>query len=191
MRRGDPADWERFFHLWGRTLLQYFQQRGFGLQDAEEATQNVLARVHRGIGRFERDGARKRLRHWVYAIARKESIRHRERYLSKPHSLGGSGFQKVSEEQEFPDAAVDSTEQQSFDSLLMRNILQEIEPDFEAHVWRAFWLFVVEERSGPEVATELGMQPNGVRQAVYRVKKRIQKERDNFPKEDENDSEVP
>lgn len=181
LRRGDPSAWERFFRLWGNTLLMYFQRSGLSLQDAEEVSQNVLSKIYRGIDGFQRDGKSLRLRFWVFDIARKELFSHRERYLSKPHSLGGSDFLRVSQQQISPDQADESSSQASFESVLMSNILRKIESDFEPHVWKAFWRYVVEERTGPEVAAELGMQANSVRQAVHRVKKRIQLERDSFP----------
>lgn len=184
LRRGDPDAWERFFALWGKTLLDYCLHRGFQLQDAEEITQNVLAKVHRGIGRFKRDGGKLRLRHWVFDIARKESIRFRERYQNKPASPGGSDFQVVSNQVPAPSFGEETTGSIEFERVLMSNILQKIEGDFEPHVWKAFWLSVVEGLTGPEISTQLGMQPNAVRQAVFRVKKRIQEKRDEFPQKD-------
>jgi RNA polymerase sigma factor (sigma-70 family) len=181
LRRGDPVAWERFNRLWGKTLLDYCQHRGIRLQDAEEISQNVLAKIYRGIERFERDGEKYRLRYWVFDIARKEVIRFRERYLSKPHSLGGSDFLRFAEQAPNPESEEESTEVATFESVLMCNILTRIESDFEPRVWKAFWLFVVDGHTGPEIAAELGMTANGVRQAVHRVKKRIRAERESFP----------
>lgn len=178
LKRGDATAWSKIVRIWGTTLRAYSMHHGFREQDAEEITQNVLARIYRGIDRFKRDGKQLKLKHWVFDIARKEAIRFRERYLSKPDSPGGSDFQRAQAALSAPDIRDEPAERESFETMLVAGVLQAIEADFDPRVWQAFHRFTIDGLSGPEVGQELGMQANAVRQAVSRVKTRIRAELD-------------
>ena len=61
---------------------------------------------------------------------------------------------------------------------LVRRGLDLIRAEFEPHTWQAFWQLAVEDRSVDEIARELGMQKPAVRQAKYRVLRRLRQELD-------------
>ena len=52
----------------------------------------------------------------------------------------------------------------------------QVRAQFEVKTWEAFWRVAMEERSPAEVADELGISPNGVRQAKSRVLRRLKEE---------------
>jgi RNA polymerase sigma-70 factor (ECF subfamily) len=61
-------------------------------------------------------------------------------------------------------------------SSLIHRALDLIRAEFEDRTWQAFWLSVVgQERSG-EVARQLDMTTGAVRQAKYRVMRRLRQE---------------
>ena len=45
--------------------------------------------------------------------------------------------------------------------------------DFEEQTWQAFWMSAVEDMQAPEVAEKLGISANAVRQAKFRVVRRL------------------
>ena len=51
-----------------------------------------------------------------------------------------------------------------------------VRDQFEERTWRAFWRVAVEDRSPSEVAEELGITANAVRQAKSRVLRRLREE---------------
>ncbi len=51
-----------------------------------------------------------------------------------------------------------------------------VRDQFEERTWRAFWRVAVEDRSPAEVAEELGITANAVRQAKSRVLRRLKEE---------------
>ena len=51
-----------------------------------------------------------------------------------------------------------------------------IRAEFENRTWKAFWLCAVEHQSSGEVAKQLGMTPGAVRQAKYKVLRRLREE---------------
>jgi RNA polymerase sigma-70 factor (ECF subfamily) len=59
---------------------------------------------------------------------------------------------------------------------LYRRAVEQVRGDFEEQTWRAFWLTVVEGRSAAALAADLGMTTVAVRQAKFRVLRRLKEE---------------
>lgn len=163
---------EKNVEIWGTTLLQYCRRRELQKCDAEEVTQNVLAKMYSAIsrGKFERDGKRKKLKHWVYAIAEKEIRTFFTRFHNKPKSPGGSIHQEI--------LANLGTEEDSedFESLLVSQILDVIRSDFDPSTWNAFEMHHFQSIPTPEIAERMGIKQGTVRQKIYRVMQRLKQE---------------
>ena len=59
---------------------------------------------------------------------------------------------------------------------LYRRALSQFKQEFENRTWTAFWRVTVENRLPVEVAAELGISANAVRQAKSRVLRRLREE---------------
>lgn len=174
LRRGSDRAWSQLAQIWGRSIYQFCKSRNLKHEDCEEVMQSVLVKMYRYISQFERDGKAMRLRHWAFTIVRREIATHCERYLAKPGSPGGDDYQRI-----LGELQADEDEEASgvaFRNQVVSNILEAIQPDFDANVWQAFELFSVQELDGPTVAKQLDMKPNAVRQAAHRVRRRLRNE---------------
>jgi len=56
--------------------------------------------------------------------------------------------------------------------------LDVLRGEFEDRTWQAFWLTAVQGKPAQEVAAELGLAPGTVRQAKYKILKRLREELD-------------
>jgi RNA polymerase sigma-70 factor (ECF subfamily) len=72
----------------------------------------------------------------------------------------------------FPAESDDAASQAQANAVLQR-ALHQVQAEFEPQTWSAFWKVVVEERSTADVASELGLSANSVRQAKSRVLRRL------------------
>ncbi len=61
-------------------------------------------------------------------------------------------------------------------SLIVRNTLELIQIDYEHRTWQAFWKTVIDGKPAVEVANELGLAPGTVRQARYKILRRLRTE---------------
>jgi RNA polymerase sigma-70 factor (ECF subfamily) len=61
---------------------------------------------------------------------------------------------------------------------LLHRALEIIRIEFEETTWQAFWRVIVDEQPTAAVAEDLGMTPQAVRQAKYRVLRRLRNEMD-------------
>jgi RNA polymerase sigma-70 factor (ECF subfamily) len=68
--------------------------------------------------------------------------------------------------------ACDAEERSQVSGLFVR-VLGIVKAEFEERTWQAFWQVLVEKRPTREVAADLGISANGVRQAKSRVLRRM------------------
>ena len=61
------------------------------------------------------------------------------------------------------------------DPALMR-ALEMVRSEFQEQTWTAFWRMTVEGHSASEIAADLGMKTNAVRQAKFRIMQRLRTE---------------
>ena len=79
----------------------------------------------------------------------------------------------------FPDyVAADSTlneidPEDTAEAELIRRAANLVQGDYDEKTWQAFWRVTVDGHSSTEVANDLEMTPNAVRQAKFRVLHRL------------------
>jgi RNA polymerase sigma-70 factor (ECF subfamily) len=59
---------------------------------------------------------------------------------------------------------------------LVQRALGAIQDDFSESVWRAFVMTTLQNHGSAQASNELGMTPNAIRQAKYRVLRRLRQE---------------
>ena len=173
LQSGNDDGWARFVHLY--TPLIYFWSRRAGLQqaDAADICQSVFRAVNSGINGLNYGGPDHSFRGWLWTITRNELARYFEREQGAARSVGGSGNEHLMNSQpdwidndEVPDVV-------TAESAVIRRALCLLQPQFEEHTWQAFWLTCVDEMPTATVAERLGMRENNVRQARFRILRRL------------------
>lgn len=172
-RSSDPEAWERLARLYGPLVYGWARKMGLQPQDASDIMQEVFQRVHGALGRFEHDKPRKKFRAWLRTITRNEVLQHFRRQAARPQARGGTDAQKAL--QQLPDQFGDEIETSQEDSQvrLANRALELIRHEFEPRTWQAFIEFTMRDRAAADIGEELGMSPQAVHQAKYRVLKRL------------------
>src|SRR5262245_23897914 len=170
--------------------LVYGWVRKAGLQedDAADVVQDVFRIVAGSIDRFRNDRPSDTFRGWLLTITRNELrgwFRRRAKLVDQAEG-GSTALGRMHEVPAADDTAeVDeataisqldhAAENGAAERELVRCAAEMVRQDFEPHTWQAFWRCVVEDQSPAEVAAELRMTPNAVRQAKFRVLARLRK----------------
>jgi len=178
-RDGDA--WQRLCRLYGPMVYRWARQAGLQDPDAADVGQEVFRTVADRIGAFEHDRPGDTFRGWLWTITRNKLGDHFRRRASQPQAAGGTDALERLER--LPDA-LDEFESQStvsppgFDARadLLHRTLEAIRDEFEPSTWQAFWRVTVEGQSPAHVGDDLGMTPQAVRQAKYRVLRRLRAE---------------
>jgi RNA polymerase sigma-70 factor (ECF subfamily) len=151
--------------------------------DAADVSQDVFKIVLQKIGDFRglqdeqpRNGGS--FRCWLWTLTRNQVRLSIRKQGHEPKAFGGS-----SAHQRFMEHVADLDEDEPSESLslrrrIVRRTLELVRGDFSPRTWDAFIRLVFENRSNAEVAAELGISENSIRQAKFRVLRRLREELD-------------
>ena len=138
--------------------------------DAEDVLQEVFRTVAGNVAVFRRTSGSGSFVAWLYSITHSRIVDLQRRQLDEPAGVGGSDFQQRL--QEVPQAESDEDEA-VFEQMALRQALDLVEKEVEAHTWQAFWRVVINGQDTARVAAELKMTPGAVRVAKSRVLRRL------------------
>ncbi len=175
VQANDEEAWQRLVDLYGPLIFSWANRGGLSNEDAADVMQEVLAAGAKAISRFD-PAARGRFRGWLFTITRNKIRDHHRRFADEPEAQGGDTANREMHDlpEQWDDNASDATR---FDvRMLYHRAMELIQGDFKPQTWQAFWLSVVEERSTDDIAEQLGLSPNSVRQAKSRVLRRLRAE---------------
>jgi RNA polymerase sigma-70 factor (ECF subfamily) len=143
--------------------------------DEDEVIQLVLVKLYGVLPRGRYDRSR-RFRPWLLRLVQntvKDYLRGVNRAPDRP--VGGSSAHE--QRQNLPDPKEERPGEESVDrAAILRMACQNIQRLVSKDQWRAFYETTLLERSGREVADEMGMNVGAVHTAKCRVQRRIRDE---------------
>ena len=173
LRRLEPTAWERLCLLYGPIIYGWFRRGGMQDADASDAAQEVFRSVYSRIGQFQQGKTGGSFRGWLRAIVLNQARLH-YRQSAKRAPTAGSAVDDWTEEE----SSGDETEGVIVRQGLVRRALDLIQADFTDQTWRIFVRIALQNHDIAEVAAELRLTPNAIRQAKFRVIKRLRQELD-------------
>jgi len=174
LKDNDQDAWQRLVNLYSPLVAHWFRQWGASADDIPDLVQELFAAVASSLGTYRQDAPGATFRGWLRAIARNKFRDHRRR----GPTCGVGGSEALVRLQDLPDDddGPDLSEGDAEVAALYRRALEQVRCQFEERTWRAFWKVAIEEHSPADVAMELGLSANGVRQAKSRVLRRLKAE---------------
>jgi RNA polymerase sigma factor (sigma-70 family) len=171
LRKTEDAEaWRTFVDLYTPLVYRFCRSRGLQDADARDVTQQVLAIVHRTIGRFEYDRERGRFRNWLGAVAAHEITR-QQRKDRRPGKGAGEGLGEAAALMET--AAADPAWIEEFNGYIFQRALEQVRQEFDGLVWQAFELTWLQDAKPRDAASQLGKPTAWVYKSRYRVLKRL------------------
>ena len=177
--KDDDADaWRCFVKVYGPLVYQWCRKSGLQASDAHDVLQDVLRSVLNNIQAFRRDRAGDSLRGWLWTITRNKLRDQIRGIASRPQAVGGTdAHHQLEQIPEVPSEDCD-VEGSEGTNLLIHRTMQLIRQEFEDRTWQAFWRSSVECQTAAEIAQDLRLSKGAVRQAKYRVLKRLRQQLD-------------
>ncbi len=175
--------------MYGPLVYRWVRQAGVMQGDAEDLVQEVFIAVAHSIPHFSLQSGTGSFRRWLWGITHNKVKQHFRRVNREPRGTGGTEAQiqirnqpELLAEASSPKNGESETDSVSLgfdeDASLLHRAMGLLKSDFEEHTWRAFWRMAVDGQSSADVAEELGMTKKAVRQAKYRVLRRLRAELD-------------
>ncbi len=178
LRSDQSAHWSRLDLLYGPIIESWILQAGVSASEVADVRQDVLSSVAQNIAQYKHTpNVTGSLRRWMWGIARHKIIDYHRRRQRRVVSEGGTAaLMKIQQlpEQPYEDSDPDTVSRVRKE--LCARALAILQNDFVETTWQAFWLTVVEDRSADEVSQQLGMSKQAIRQARYRVLRRLREE---------------
>ena len=185
VRQFDQDACRRMVELYSPLLLIWCQRAGVQPADAADIVQDVFSSVFKKIGGFRREKPGDTFRGWLRVILRHKLADHFRRRREMAAAQGGSTAHALLQELPDPlslaaepdfDFGETAEEVQKETEQVMRRALELIQREFEQKTWKAFLGMVVDNRRQADVAADLGISVGAVRQAKYKVLKRLRSE---------------
>lgn len=179
VRAHDEQAWIRLSRLYGPLVYRWARQAGLQEQDAADVGQEVFLVVIVRIGDFHRDRPGDSFRGWLRGITTKKLKEFFRRRAAGPPAAGGSdaNLGLMGLPNPTPPDSADDLERELSRGLVHR-AAESIRQEFTETTWQAFWRMVAEKQSAVEIARDLQLTPKAVRQAKYRVLRRMRLELD-------------
>lgn len=176
LRAHDAIAWERMVELYGPLVFYWCRRSGLQSDDAGDVFQEVFTSVAAGIDKYQqRPGSN--FRGWLWTITRNKINDHFRRLRQSGQAPGGTTAQiHLSELPDYlPNEAADADDRHELSALLRRG-LHVVRAEFEQRTWQAFWRAAIEGDSTADIAADMGITANAVRQAKCRVLRRLRDE---------------
>ena len=174
--RQDPTDeaaWGAFVERYGRHIYRWCRQWKLQNADAEDVTQEILAKLARKLRDFHYDPARS-FRGWLKTVAH-----HAWRdFADSRRGRTADGDGRVPELLQTLEAREDLVQklEEAFDHELLDAAKLRVRLRVAPHTWEAFRLVALEGMPAAEVATTVRMQVAMVYVAKSKVQKMLQEE---------------
>ncbi len=169
----DEQAWHQLVHLYGPLVQRWCRQAGLSDDDTADVFQETFQTVAKKLGTFKPQRSVASFRSWLKTIVRTKTIDHHRRANRQAVGTGGTEAQLRISEVPDPFDEEDQELAASEDAFIVSRAMELIREEFEPRNWQAFQEVAIKERSATEVAKELGVQPQVIRQANYRIRRRL------------------
>ena len=171
-RANDQNAWNQLVHLYGPLVEKWCRQSGLQKEDAADVFQETFRAVAKHIGSFVPGRSVASFRSWLKTIVRTKTVDHYRKVAKQVKADGGTAAHAriASVPDPIQDEDLDSADD---DAIIVQRAMELIRPEFEPHNWAAFEEVALKGRSATEIAHETGVSPQAVRQANYRIRRRL------------------
>lgn len=169
----DPEAWSAFVDRYGKQIHAWCRRWGLQEADAEDVTQEVLAKLARILSSYDR--SKGRFRAWLKTVTRNALNDYLE---GQRRAVTGSGDSGVRDKIESAQAREDLVEalHEAFDLELFECARARVQLRVSPQTWEAFQLLEFDGLSGAEVAARTGMKVATVYVTRGRVREMLQEE---------------
>jgi len=172
LQEGESDAWERLCAIYGPLVYRWARLAGLQDQDAADIGQEVFRTVAARIAAFEHERRDATFRGWLWAITHHKLGDHFRRRAGHPEAIGGTSAYESLRRLEDRQQRQDSEDPEA-EASLMHRALEAARESFDDSTWQAFWRVMVEGHAAADVAADLQMTAQAVRQAKYRVLRRL------------------
>lgn len=172
-KENDQDAWRQVVHLYGPLVEKWCHRFNLNAEDTADVFQDTFSTVSRHIVDFSPRRSAASFRSWLKTIVRTRAIDHLRKKARHVDASGGTAAQMMFAETPDPLAEENEDEDQADDALIVHRAMELIKGEFDPRNWAAFEQVALKGRSATEVADEIGVSAQTIRQANYRIRRRL------------------
>jgi RNA polymerase sigma-70 factor (ECF subfamily) len=169
----DQEAWGQLVHLYGPLVQRWCKRAELQDEDTADVFQETFQAVAHDLASFSPTRSTGSFRSWLRAIVRSKIVDHFRRRQRQAVGAGGTDAQMHLGAVADPLSTESEEEAAAEGALVAQRALQLIKPEFSLPNWTAFELVALEGKSAVEAAERLHLNPQAVRQANYRIRRRL------------------
>jgi len=164
--------WHGFVERFERPLTNFVSRLGFGSDDARDVVQDSLVAFAESLrdGRYDRE--RGRLHAWLFGIAYKQALRHRQR-AGRRERLIDDGAAAAAIESLPDEKSAGDLWNTVWERFLVQECFRQVRREFQPTSVRAFELVVRDGYDAAEAAAAVGVTTRAVYNAKHRILTRM------------------
>lgn len=174
VRSNDQDAWNHLVQLYGPLVHRWCRRAGLNEDDTADVFQDTFRAVSRHVETFSPEKRVGSFRSWLRTITRTKVADHfRKRQKELAGSGGTAALQQIANLADpIPE---DETEEEAAEenAIVVQRAMDLIKNEFTKRNWDAFQKVAIEGHSAVEVAESLGLNPQVIRQANYRIRRRL------------------
>jgi RNA polymerase sigma-70 factor, ECF subfamily len=172
-KENDQDAWQQVVHLYGPLVEKWCRRFNLSNEDTADVFQDTFSTVSRHIVDFSPQRSAASFRSWLKTIVRTRAIDHLRKKARHVDASGGTAAQmKIAD---LPDPFTEDSEEEDHadDALIVHRAMELVKSEFDPRNWSAFEQVALKGRSATEVAAELNVAAQTIRQANYRIRRRL------------------
>lgn len=178
-RSNDQEAWNQIVHLYGPLVQKWCRQAGLQDDDLADVFQETFRAVSSNLKTFKPVKDVGSFRSWLRTIVRTKVADHFRSLGNQPAGQGGTEANlrigSVADPLAEEDPLGEDDEEEAADehTMLVQRAMELIRPEFSERNWNSFLKVAIEGHSATEIAAELGVNAQAIRQANYRIRRRL------------------
>lgn len=177
MDKKDQASWHQFMDIYRPLVTHWCRRVNIKKTDTEDVCQEVFTSVLMSINRFRKERESDTFRGWLRTITKcriVDYLRVKTREVPAMRNIDINAIIAPLTEPE--ELSAPDNESRKASREVLREAVKAVQDRSDDKTWQAFTRTAVDDQNATDVAEELGMSSDAVRQAKSRVTKRLQKE---------------
>lgn len=172
-RSNDQEAWHQIVHLYGPLVHRWCRRSNLQDDDLADVFQETFRSVSNHLETFSPQREVGSFRSWLRTICRTKVADHFRKLNQYPAGQGGTDANRRLNSVPDPLGEDDEEEAVEDHAVIVQRAMELIKPEFTLQNWNAFLRVAMEGCTAVEVAESLGVNAQVVRQANYRIRRRL------------------
>jgi RNA polymerase sigma-70 factor (ECF subfamily) len=169
----EEGAWGQLVRLYGPLVQRWCKRADLQEEDTADVFQDTFQAVACQLASFRPTRATGSFRSWLRAIVRSKIADHFRRRQRQSVGEGGTDAQMHLAAIADPLSTESEEEAATDGAMVVQHALELIKLEFTSSNWTAFELVALEGKSAVEAAEQLNLNAQAVRQANYRIRRRL------------------